>query len=289
MTSKKVININLNNCAVIDLLSTNGFSYNDIVKTINNPTNSWGFYGSSIFEILSNTFNNDSSKWLSKPDDIDLCVTDLKTFKNLIAYFKNTNKYFINERLNITSNYSSMGNVVNICDILLKNSNKNIIPLQIVYVNTKNIIQHLRTVDFGITKIAFNTNGYILVDEALEQLIAKKTIFPNKFKSASAFVKAIRRYFKYCNRNVLFELPDTIQLESRDNKGYTLGYIYSYFSSKYLFNSNYSLVKRKTNETNQTQIDIDTLKKLNENLQKELIKKKEEFEAFKKKIKGFIS
>jgi hypothetical protein len=288
MSCKKVININLNNCAVIDLLSTNGFSYNDIVKTINNPTNSWGFYGSSIFEILSNTFNNDSSKWLSKPGDIDLCVTDLKTFKNLITYFENTNKYFVHEQPDKKSDYSSMGNVLKVCNILLKNCNKHIIPLQIVYVNTKNIIQHLRTVDFGITKVAFNTNGYILVDEAFEQLIAKKTIFPNKFKNATSFVKTMKRYFKYFNRNVEFEMPDIIELESKNNNRHLLGYIYANFGSKYIFGDNNTLYKIKKNETNQTQNDIETLKKLNENLQKELVKKNEDFEAFKKKIKGFI-
>ena len=286
MSSKKIININLNNTAVLDMLSKNGFSYNEIVKIINDPTNSWGFYGSSIFEHISTLFNNDSSSWFSKPNDIDLCVTNKNTFTNLIKYFKKTNKYVVNELPNINDySYFSMGNVLNVCEIFLKNCSKNTIPLQIINVSAKNIIEHLRKVDFGITKVAFNTNGYILVDEAFEQLSAKKTIFPNKFENVYCLIKTMKRYFKYSNRNVSFEFPDKIELTTKCDNGHATRYIIMYFADKYYFKTCNSLYKIKQYEPPS---QIDTLKKSNEKLQNELDKKIEQFERLKRQIKGFF-
>ena len=191
-----------------------GFNFIGISNLIQSAKpNTVGIIGSYTFKHISELLGVSTHNWDSQPSDIDICITNIETFRNFILYFRSRGYDIEYEFEKIHEYYTTMANITKVVNIRRKPTS--IKYIQLILLNCKTVEEHLRNVDFDFTRVAYTNQGFMYLGNAIESISSRKCDFPSSFDTFKNFNKTWKRSTKYIGRGIEFEYPDIIDIKEK--------------------------------------------------------------------------
>lgn len=190
-----------------------GPNFRGINNLIQSATpNTVGIIGSYTFKYVSELQGVSTHNWDSQPSDVDICITNIETFRNFCCYFRRRGYDIEYEFEKIHDYYTTMADVEKVVNIRRKPTSTKYI--QLILLNCKTVEEHLRNVDFDFTRVAYTSGGLMYIGNAIESIASRKCKFPSSFDSIEQFNKTWKRSIKYIGRGIEFEYPDVINIKT---------------------------------------------------------------------------